>query len=343
MAPPPDAAGAPRPSPGTAAAVASPGPPPPVRPAASPGRSRGVLPFVALAVVWVVWGSTYLAMRVAVSEMPPLAAAALRFGAAGCVMALVARVVDRRHGRPGRRQVLDYALIGVLLLAVGNALVMWSEQTVPSSIAALIVATVPVWLLFFDGLRPGGQPWTGRVWLGTIIGLAGVALVARPQGHVSREHWLAIAGLQVACLAWTAGSLYAQAVPKRLPLASAAAVEMLAGAAVLMVASPLFGEDLSRLAGASSRAWGALAYLGVFGSLVGFTAFAYCLNELPASTVGTYAYVNPVVAVILGALILGEAVTPGLVSGGALILVAVLLTTLRPRRRTPPVVEPSET
>lgn len=323
-----------RPTPGAAPTVAAP-PPPPAGSPSPPRPAPRVLPYVALAVVWVVWGSTYLAMRIAVSEMPPLAAAAVRFGAAGCAMALVARVVDRRHGPPGRRQVLDYALIGVLLLAVGNALVMWAEQTVPSSIAALIVATVPVWLLFFDGLRPGGQPWTGRVWLGTAIGLAGVAFVARPQGHVTREHWLAIAGLQVACLAWTAGSLYAQAVPKRLPLASAAAVEMLAGAAVLMVASPLFGEDVSRLAGASPRAWGGLAYLALFGSLVGFTAFAYCLNELPASTVGTYAYVNPVIAVILGALVLGEAVTPGLLSGGTLILVAVLLTTVRPPRRSP--------
>jgi len=308
------------------------------RPASSgtpSGASRRIVPYLALAVVWVVWGSTYLAMRITVSEMPPLAAAALRFAAAGVAMGLVALVVDRRHDRPTRRQVVDYAIIGILLLATGNALVMWSEQTVPSSIAALIVATVPVWLLFFDGLRPGGQPWTGRVWVGTVVGLVGVALVARPSGDVSREHWAAIGGLLLAPLAWTAGSLYAQAAPKRLPLASAAAIEMLAGAAVLVVVSPLVGEDLSRMTAASSRAWGGLAYLAVFGSLAGFTAFAYCLNELPASTVGTYAYVNPVIAVVLGALVLDEPLTPGLLAGGALIVVAVILTTLRPRRRTP--------
>ena len=289
----------------------------------------GALPYLALGVVWIVWGSTYLGMRVVVAEMPPLVAAGARFAAAGLVMALVAGVIDRGHGRPGRRQLLDYALVGILLLSVGNGLVMWAERTVPSGIAALIVATVSVWFVLLDGLRPGGQPWTVRVWLGTIVGLAGVSLVASPRGEVAAEHWLAILALQAACLAWTVGSLYAQSVPKRLPLATAAAVEMLTAAVVLLLASLLLGEDLSCLAAASPRAWGGLAYLAVFGSLVGFTAFAYCLNELPASTVSTYAYVNPAVAVTLGALILDEPLTAGLLTGGALILVAVILTTLR--------------
>jgi drug/metabolite transporter (DMT)-like permease len=308
-------------------------------------RHRRLLPLLALLVVWVVWGSTYLAIRVVVREMPPLAAASLRFFVSGAVLAAVALYVDRRHGRPGLRQVLDYALVGVLLLAGGNALVMWAEKTVASGIAALIVATVPMWLTLFDGLRPGGQPWTFRVWLGTLIGLIGVALVARPERGVEYAHWPAVIGLQVGALSWTIGSLYAQAVPKRLPLLSASAVEMLAGSAVLLLESRLFGEDLGQVAAASSTAWGALAYLTVFGSLVGFTAFAYCLNELPASTVGTYAYVNPVVAVTLGGLILGEPVSAGLVSGGALILVAVLLTTARRPARaspSPPVVEAKE-
>jgi len=293
--------------------------------------SRRPLPLLALAVVWVVWGSTYLAMRVVVAEMPVAAAAGVRFLAAGLVMGVAARVLDRSHGRPGRRQVLDYALIGILLLAVGNGLVMWAERTIPSGIAALVVATVSVWFVLLDGLRPGGQPWTTRVWAGTAIGLVGVALVARPEGEVASEHWLAILALQAACVAWTVGSLYAQSVPRRLPLASAAAIEMLTAGVLLLVASRLLGEDLSLLAAASPRAWGGVVYLAVFGSLVGFTAFVYCLYELPASTVSTYAYVNPVVAVTLGALILHEPLTPGLLAGGTLILVAVILT-IRSRR-----------
>ncbi len=300
-------------------------------PAPAPAAKRRVLPYMALGIVWLVWGSTYLAIRVLVHEAPPLVAASVRFLCAGLLMGGVALVVDRRHGRPSRQQWFDYSLVGVLLLAVGNGLVMWSERTVPSGTAALIVATVPVWILVLDGLRPHGDAWTLRVWLGTVIGLAGVALVARPERGVTHGHWLAMGGLQVACLAWTLGSLYAQAVPRKLPLASAAAIEMVAGSLALAVLSRVFAEDPARLAALSSRAWGAFGYLIVFGSLVGFTAFAYCLNELPATTVGTYAYVNPVVAVFLGWLILGESLTPGLVAGGALIVLSVVLTTLRKR------------
>lgn len=293
---------------------------------------RSLWPWISLLVVWVVWGSTYLAIAVVVKEQPPLAAASLRFLSAGLVMAAIAAVVDRKHPRPTRRQLADYALIGVLLLAIGNAFVMWSEKRIPSGIAALIVATVPLWLTLFDGLRAGGQSWTLRAWVGTAIGLLGVALVARPEGGVSAGHWTAIIALQVATLAWTGGSLYAQSLPKKLPLFTASAVEMLAGSAVLFLESRLFGEDLGAFAQASSRSWLALLYLGIFGSLIGFTAFAYCLNELPATTVGTYAYVNPVVAVALGHAFLGEPLSPGLLGGAVLILLSVLLTTSLKRR-----------
>jgi drug/metabolite transporter (DMT)-like permease len=300
-------------------------------------RTRRWLPWLALLIVYVVWGSTYLAIAVVVRELPPFAAGGLRFVTAGLVMAAVAAVADRAHGRPTRRQLLDYALVGALLLGVGNGLVMWSEKRIPSGIAALIVATVPLWLTLAEGLRPHGQPWTVRAWLGALVGLVGVALIARPQTDLGRGHWLAILALQAATLAWTVGSLYAQSVPRRLPLFTAAAVEMVAGGLLLFVESRVVGEDLSLFATASSQAWTGFAYLIVFGSLIGFTSFAYALNELPATTVGTYAYVNPVVAVTLGALVLHEPLSAGLLAGGALIVVAVVLTTVRPpkRRATP--------
>ncbi len=295
-------------------------------------RSSSPWPWVALFIIYTVWGSTYLAIRLVVQELPPFAAASLRFLVAGLVMLAAAAVVDRAQPRPTRRQVRDYALVGVLLLAGGNALVMWAEKTIPSGIAALIVATVPLWMMLLDGLRPGGEPWTARVWLGTLIGLLGVGFVARPAGGVAAGHWGGVVALTLASLSWTIGSLYAQSIRHKLPLASAAAVEMLAGAGVLTLESLLVGESWGSFSGASAQAWGALAYLAVAGSLIGFTAFAYCLDTLPATTVGTYAYVNPVVAVALGALFLGEPLSPGVLIGGGLIVVAVVMTTLRPRR-----------
>jgi drug/metabolite transporter (DMT)-like permease len=297
-------------------------------------QKRRLLPWLALFVVYVVWGSTYLAIRIVVHELPPMAAAAFRFGTAGIVMACIAAVVDRRQARPTLRQVADYALVGVLLLVCANALVMWAEKRIPSGIAALIVAAVPLWLTLLDGLRRGGQRWTLRVWTGTLIGLGGVALVARPEGGV-QGHWPGIIALQVACLSWAVGSLYAQSIQKRLPLFTVSAIEMLAASLVLIVESRIFGEDLAAFRTASLFAWGGLAYLAVFGSIVGFTAFAFCLNELPASTVGTYAYVNPVVAVLLGALVLHEPLSAGLLAGAVLILIAVVLSTTRSKPKQP--------
>jgi drug/metabolite transporter (DMT)-like permease len=299
-----------------------------------PAPRRSLLPWLSLLVVYVVWGSTYLAIRVVVREMPPFAAASLRFLASGLVMAGIAAVADRKRPRPTRAQLLDYAFIGVLLLTFGNGLVMSAERTIPSGIAALIVATVPLWIVVLDGLRPGGQPWTVRAFVGTAIGLLGVALVARPEGEIGAAHWLGVLGLQAAAVSWTVGSLYAKSRPEKLPLFTASAVEMLAGSLGLFLGSLVLREDASLLWSSSSSAWGALLYLGVFGSLLAFTAFAYCLNELPATTVGTYAYVNPVVAVALGALLLDEPLSPGLLAGGLLIITSVALTTLR-RRRAP--------
>lgn len=301
-------------------------------------KRPSLLAWIALFTIYIVWGSTYLAIRYVVREVPSRTPAALRFFVAGAVMCGIAWAFDRAW--PSRRQVLDYAFVGILLLGVSNGLVMWSEQHVQSGIAALVVATVPLWTTLGDGLRPGGSPWTGRIWLGTVLGLAGVAIVARPHGVPERGHLLGIGALLVASVSWTIGSLYAQTVPKKLPVFSAAAIEMLAGGAFLALQAVVFREDWHRLMNASRDVWLGLLYLAIFGSLVGFTAFAYCLNHLPATTVGTYAYVNPVVAVLLGHVFMNEPLSPGLVTGGALILTAVVLTTWR--SRVPPSLSEAE-
>jgi drug/metabolite transporter (DMT)-like permease len=251
----------------------------------------------------------------------------------------IAAFVDRRHGLPSRRQLLQYGAIGFLLLGLGNGLVMWAERSIPSGIAALLVATVPLWMMILDGLRPGGPVGTARAWIGVGVGLVGVFLVARPEGGDWSAHFAGIVALQIATVAWTIGALYSQSIAKKLPVMTATAVEMVIGSLCLLVESRLIGEDFETVRQASSGAWGALAYLVVFGSLVGFTAFSYCLNELPATVVGTYAYVNPVVAVALGALLLGEPLSGGLLVGGVLIVVAVVLSTLARAQAAPSRVE----
>lgn len=299
-------------------------------------KGRNLLPWLSLLTIWVVWGSTYLAIRVAVRELDPFVAASARYLFAGVAMAGIAMVVDRAHGWPSRSQLVHYSIIGFLFLGLGNGFVMWSEKRIPSGIAALLVATVPLWMTVLDGLRPGGQPWSLRAWVGTLVGLVGVFLVARPEGGNWSAHLAGIAALQVATISWSIGALYSQSVPKKLPVMTASAVEMLVGAVALLIESKIAGEDVGTLTAASADAWWSLAYLVVFGSLVGFTAFSYCLNELPAATVGTYAYVNPVVAVALGAFFLGEPLSTWLLAGGALILVAVILTTLAAPSKRPP-------
>jgi drug/metabolite transporter (DMT)-like permease len=188
-----------------------------------------------------------------------------------------------------------------------------------------------------DGLRPGGERWTARLWMGAVVGFAGVALVARPHGGAGE--WAGVGALQLAALAWTIGALYVKAIPQKLGTFPASAIEMAAGSAALLLESRLAGEDLTSMAHASGTAWSALAFLVVAGSLIGFTAFAYCLHEMPASTVGTYAYVNPVVAVLLGRAILNEPLSEGMLAGAALIVVGVVLTTHRPAVPAP---EPCE-
>ncbi|MBN2369909.1 MAG: EamA family transporter [Vicinamibacteria bacterium] len=296
---------------------------------------RTILAWIALFTIWIVWGSTYMAIRVVVLELPPLAAASLRFAAAGLVFGVAALVLDRRTAPPTLTQIRDYAAVGVLLLAGGNALVSLAERSVPSGIAALVVSTVALWVTLLDGLRPGGRQWSARVWLGALLGVAGVFVIACPSGLSSLQYSFGIGALVLASLLWSIGSVFAQTITRRLPLLTAATIEMLAGSAALFAESRLAGEDLAALAHGSRDVYLGWLYLVIFGSLVGFTAFAYALNELPASTVGTYAYVNPLVALILGAVFLGEPMSRALSASAGLIIAGVVLTTWPRRGRRP--------
>lgn len=286
-------------------------------------ESRGrVTPLVwfALGIVYVVWGSTYLAIKVLVRSAPPLLSAGSRFFVAGLVLGLLLAV---RSGfarlRVSPRQLASCALLGLLLPLGGNGLVTLAERDVASGIAALVVAVVPLYVVVLRALT-GDRPSPATL-IGVLLGFAGIAVLADPSGGAKAS---GVALLLLASLAWSFGSW----VQARLVLPGdpfvVTAWEMASGGLAMMVVALLRGEPGDHpISGITVEGWLALGYLAVFGSLVAFTAYVWVLHAAPISLVSTYAYVNPAVAVLLGALILGEPVTGRVLVGGAVVLAAV--------------------
>ena len=310
------------------------------RPRARPRRSAGAGPWAALLVVWVFWGGTYVAIRVGDRTIPPLAMAALRYLTAGAVLYPVARLRrgpgdgdrtrpgDGDRTRPGRAQWAGMMVVGTLLLAFGNGGVTYAEQTLPAGLAALLVASVPLWMALADlvingrRLRPAG-------WAALVAGMTGIAVLAQPHGHATALPVLIVLG---AGLSWGVGSVLAGRLPAPPSPLLGSAMEMLTGGAMLVVLAAAAGEI--KPVHASGASLLALAYLIVPGSLLALTCYVIALRRLPVSVVSTYAYVNPVVAVGLGALLLGERLTPSTLLGGAIVIgaVALLLTSREGRK-----------
>lgn len=278
----------------------------------------------ALLAVYLIWGSTYLGIRVVVtSGLPPLVSMGVRFLIAGL---LLAGVLVARHGagvlRLERRQVAGAGLIGVLLLLGGNGLVAIAETTVPSGLAALLVATTPVWLVVLGSVT-GSRP-RALTWIGTAIGFAGTAVLADPRAAQGRFAWWGVALVLVATLSWASGSLLSSRVRTPADVFVSAAVQMVVAGFLMTLVGVAVGETRSLdLAAVSARGWWALAYLVTFGSLVAYTAYFWLLRNAPIGLVSTYAYVNPVVAVALGWALLDEAITASVVLGGAIALLGV--------------------
>ncbi|MEU2610746.1 EamA family transporter [Micromonospora sp. NPDC007271] len=316
--------------------------PPSATPAVAhaPAAVRPALVWTALVLVYVLWGSTYLGIRVAVESLPPLTSAAARFAAAAGVLALVLRF---RRGpgalRVDRRQLGSAALVGLLLLAGGNGLVVLAESgpagvAVPSGIAALLVATVPllvVLLRTLGGDRP--RPWT---FAGVAVGFVGLVLLVLPGGGPGSVPLAGALTVVVGATCWSVGSFLSGRIRMPADPFVATVYEMVAGALALTVVAAVRGELTGFSPGeVTGRSWAALAYLMVAGSLIAFTAYVWLLHHAPISLVATYAYVNPAVAVALGALLAAEPVTNQVLLGGAVIVagVAVVVSTERPRRR----------
>lgn len=292
-------------------------------PEAPPPRWKVVSAF---AIVYVIWGSTYLAIRFAIETLPPFLMASGRFLVAGVLMWLWAK--RRGAGRPTRRQVGAAAAVGALLLMGGNGGVVWAEQRIDSGLAALLVATVPLWVVTIEWLLPGGRRPRLALALGVAGGLAGIVLLVGPAELAGAERMdLAGAGAVVAAsLLWSIGSLYAARADLPSSPRLATGLEMLFGGVGLLVAGALTGEFARLdLAAVSATSWAAVAYLVVFGSLVAFSAYVWLLRAAPPSKVATYAYVNPVVALLLGWALAGEDLTARTLLAAAVILASVML------------------
>jgi drug/metabolite transporter (DMT)-like permease len=287
--------------------------------------TRVILAFLA---IYILWGTTFLAIRVAVQELPPLFAAGTRMFLAGAM--LFGWTMLRGATWPTRRQWQSLTLMGVLMFVVDYALLFWAEKYVPSGIAAVLAATVPLMTIAFEMLVFRMQPFRWSLIGAVVLGFCGVGVLLLPDPHQQLPIVPCIAIL-VGTASWCLGTV----LSRRLVLPESRAVTsggaMAIGGVVLLALSAAFGE-MHPFPHASRNAWVALAYLTVFGSVVAFTAYVFLLGRMPASTVSSYAYVNPVVAVALGYFALAEPITAHSVAGAALVLVSVFLILRRNRK-----------
>jgi drug/metabolite transporter (DMT)-like permease len=288
---------------------------------------------LAFAIIYFVWGSTFLAIRVGVREVPPLLLAGMRFFAAGIVLYGWMRATGTAS--PTRREWASATLLAALIFLVDYGLVFWAEQRVPSGITAVMLATIPVFTALAEILILRTQRLTFRLGIALLVGLAGVAvLVSRfvSFGDAPIERSGAIA-LVVGAISWSLASVLARklSLPQSKVMSSGA--QMLVGGILLMVAAAIFGEFRGfRPREVSAGAWLALAYLIVAGSIIGFTAYVWLIHHESPTKVGTYAYVNPVIAVVLGYFWGGEGLGARTVAGTLLVLVSVIVITTTPKR-----------
>lgn len=283
--------------------------------------------WIALLALYIVWGSTYLAIRFSVETIPPFLHAALRFLISGAILYIWRRAAG--DPAPTINNWKSTAIIGAALLLGGNGLVAWAEQSVPSGIAALMIATSPFWLTLFESLRAGGAKPTWQAILGLVVGFGGVFLLIGPAEITGAEESFDTFGIILLLFApffWSLGSIYAKNadMPKSTLLSTG--MEMLTGAVALFAVSLFKGELNGFSFGlVSMRSWLGLAYLITFGSLVGFVSYGWLLHNAPVSLMSTYAYVNPVVAVLLGNLFADETLNGRILLAAAIIIGSVVL------------------
>src|SRR5580700_4398301 len=290
---------------------------------------------LAFAIIYFVWGSTFLAIREGVREVPPLVLAAMRFSVAGLV--LFGWVLARGERAPTAREWRSASLLGLVIFVFDYGLLFWAEQRVPSGIAAVMLATIPVFMALSEIIFLRTQQLTVRLALALLIGLGGVGVLmsrALNLGDAPIDKWGAVA-LIFASVSWSIASVLARKLPLPSSKMMSSGAQMLTGGILLTVAAGAFGEFRNFHPGAVSReVWLALLYLIVAGSIIGFTAYVWLIHHESPTKVGTYAYVNPIVAVLVGYFLGGEAFGLRTLFGALFILISVLVITMTPAQRT---------
>ena len=278
----------------------------------------------AFAAVYTLWGSTYLGIRFAVESIPPFIMSGTRHIAAGIALFVFARW--RGAAKPTRRQWRDAGIVGLLLLVIGNGGLSWAEQQVPSATAALLCALTPLWMVLLDWLRPGGVRPRALVGAGLVVGFVGVGLLARGHGeqHGAAYGWSVVV-VMLASFSWAYGSMFNRAAQKPASPFLGVAMQMIAGGVMLFAVATARGEFAQFHPNqVTAVSFGSLVYLTIFGSLVGYTAYIWLLHASTPARVATYAYVNPLIAVLLGCTLGREVFSHEMFGAGALIIVAVI-------------------
>ncbi len=291
--------------------------------------------YAAFAIVCVVWGTTYLGIAIALETVPPLLLTGVRFVIAGLIMMGIAKLRGERIPRDVRT-LANLALIGFLMVGVGNLAVVWAEQWVPSGLAALLVATAPFWMAIIELFRRSGERVSMQSGIGMAIGFLGVALLVSPgvSGSWSMNFVLGALAIQVGGVCWQLGSAHGKYNLAHVPLMSSAALQMLFGGIIVTVAGLAIGEA-PRFA-LNARTLTAMIYLTLFGSVIAYSAYVFALAHLRTTVTALYAYVNPVVAVFLGWLVLSEPLTAKSIMAMVVILAGVALVQTAGRKKPAP-------
>ena len=288
---------------------------------------RGLV-IASFAAIYLIWGSTYLAIRFAVATLPPFLMGGARFLLAGIVLYGWLRL--KNSPPPAAQHWYNAVIVGALLLGVGNGGVNWAEQSIPSGITALLIAGTPLWFALLDWLRPAGTRPSRHTIVGIVIGFAGVVMLvgSHENFHQQAINPAGVFALFLASIAWAGGSLYARYTPKPDSTLMGVSLQMVAGGTILLMVGLVMGEGNGfSWANISVRSVWAFAYLTLVGSLVGFTAYSWLLKHTTPARLSTYAYVNPVIAVLLGWALGGETLTPRIVWAAAIIVIGVIIIT----------------